>query len=49
MANKHEGFDNVDDTAEGLRRILVMSFSAVDIVVVGSAALFTAAGPRSRS
>jgi ubiquinone/menaquinone biosynthesis C-methylase UbiE len=47
-ANKQGGFDNVDDTAEGLRRILEMSFSAVDVDVVGSAALFTAARPRSR-
>jgi hypothetical protein len=48
-ANKPGGFDNVDDTAEGLRRILEMSFSAVDVDVVGSAALFAAARPRSRS
>jgi hypothetical protein len=34
---------------EGLRRILEMSFSAVDVDVVGSAALFAAARPRSRS
>jgi hypothetical protein len=39
----------VDDTAEGLRRILEMSFSTVDVDVVGSAALFVAAVPRSRS
>jgi SAM-dependent methyltransferase len=48
-ANKQGAFDNVDDTAEGLRRILEMSFSAVDVDVVGSAALFAAARPRSRS
>ena len=48
-ANKQGDFDNVDDTAEGLRRILEMSFSAVDVDVVGSAALFAAARPRSRS
>ena len=48
-ANKQGGFDNMDDTPEGLRRILEMSFSAVDVDVVGSAALFVAAGPRSRS
>ena len=46
-ANKQGGFDNVDDTVEGLRRILEMSFSAVDVDVVGSAALFAAARPRS--
>ena len=30
-------------------KFIEMSFSAVDIDVVGSAGLFTAAGPRSRS
>jgi ubiquinone/menaquinone biosynthesis C-methylase UbiE len=49
VANKQGAFDNVDDTAEGLRRILEMSFSAVDVDVVGSAAFFAAAGPRSPS
>jgi SAM-dependent methyltransferase len=48
-ANKQGAFDNVDDTTEGLGRILEMSFSAVDVDVVGSAALFAAARPRSRS
>jgi hypothetical protein len=48
-ANKQGAFDNLDDTAEGLGRILEMSFSAVDVDVVGSAALFAAARPRSRS
>ena len=48
-ANKQGGFDNVDDTVEGLRRILEMSFSAVDVDVIGSAALFAATRPRSRS
>ncbi len=38
-------YDNVDETAEGLRRILETSFRAVDIDVVGSAALFAAARP----
>jgi hypothetical protein len=33
-ANKQGGFDNVDDTAEGVCRILEMSFSAVDVDVV---------------
>lgn len=47
--NRQGAFDNVDDTAEGLRRILEMSFNAVDVDVVGSAALFAAARPRSRS
>src|SRR4029453_12025569 len=48
-ANKQGGFDNLDDAAEGLGRIVEMSFGAVDVEVVGSAALFAAAGPRSRS
>jgi SAM-dependent methyltransferase len=48
-ANKQGGFDNLDDTAEGLRRILEKSFSAVDVDVVGSAVFFTATGPRPRS
>ena len=30
-ANKQGGFDNLDDTVEGLGRILEMSFSAVDV------------------
>ena len=47
-ANRQGGVDNVGDTAEGLRRILEMSFSAVDVDVVGSAAFFAAAGPRWR-
>jgi SAM-dependent methyltransferase len=45
-ANKQGGFDNLDDTAEGLRRILETSFSTVDVDVVGSAAFFVAARPR---
>jgi len=48
-ANKQGGFDNLDDTAEGLRRILGTSFSTVDVSVVGSAAFFVAARPRSNS
>jgi SAM-dependent methyltransferase len=48
-ANKQGGFDNLNDTPEGLRRILEKSFDAVDVDVVGSAAFFTATGPRLRS
>ncbi len=48
-ANKQGGFDNVDDSAEGLRSILEMSFSVVDVDLVGSAAFFAAARPRSRA
>jgi SAM-dependent methyltransferase len=48
-ANKQGGFDNLDDTAEGLRRILEATFSDVDVDVVGSAAFFVASKPRSSS
>jgi SAM-dependent methyltransferase len=39
-------FDNLADTAEGLRRILDESFETVEVDVVGSTADFTARGPR---
>jgi SAM-dependent methyltransferase len=39
-------FDNLGDTAEGLRRILEESFETVEVDVVGSTANFTATGPR---
>lgn len=45
-ANKQGGFDNLDDTTEGLRRILEQSFAIVDVDVVGSAAFFAATEPR---
>ena len=44
--NWHGDFDNLGDTADGLRRILEDSFRTVEIDVVGSTALFTATGPR---
>jgi ubiquinone/menaquinone biosynthesis C-methylase UbiE len=44
-ANKQGAFDNVDDTAESLRRILEASFAKVDVDVVGSAAFFVAQNP----
>jgi hypothetical protein len=40
-------FDNLRDTAEGLRRILEESFEKVEVDVVGSTANFTATRPRS--
>ncbi|HZA41910.1 MAG TPA: hypothetical protein VFA00_14950, partial [Actinomycetota bacterium] len=40
-------FDNLGDTAEGLRRILEESFEKVEVDVVGSTANFTATRPRS--
>jgi hypothetical protein len=42
-------FDDLEDTAEGLRRILDESFETVDVEVVGSTANFTARGPRRPS
>jgi len=41
-------FDNLGDTAEGLRQILEESFEAVEVDVVGSTANFVATGPRPR-
>jgi hypothetical protein len=40
-------FDNLGDTAEGLRRILEESFEKVEVEIVGSTANFTATRPRS--
>jgi SAM-dependent methyltransferase len=45
--NWHGDFDNLADTAEGLRQILEESFETVDVDVVGSTANFTAASPRN--
>ncbi|HET9672332.1 MAG TPA: class I SAM-dependent methyltransferase [Actinomycetota bacterium] len=46
--NRHGDFDNLGDTAEGLRGILEESFEAVEVEVIGSTANFTATGPRPR-
>lgn len=43
--NRRGAFDNLGDTATGLREILEASFTTVDVDVVGSIALFTARGP----
>ena len=43
--NRKGDFDNLGDTAEGLREILEESFRTVEIEVIGSGALFTATGP----
>jgi ubiquinone/menaquinone biosynthesis C-methylase UbiE len=48
LANKVGDFDNLGDTADGLREILEESFEDVEIDVVGSAAMFTASRPRAR-
>jgi SAM-dependent methyltransferase len=39
-------FDNLSDTEGGLRELLGEGFAAVDLEVVGSVAVFTAAAPR---
>lgn len=44
--NWHGGFDNLDDTEEGLREVLAASFEQVELHTVGSAAIFSAKGPR---
>jgi SAM-dependent methyltransferase len=46
-ANKQGGFDNREDTIEGLHEILDASFRHVEIERSGSSALFSATGPRS--
>jgi ubiquinone/menaquinone biosynthesis C-methylase UbiE len=45
-ANKQGAFDNLEDTANGLREILDASFRDVEVEVSGSSALFSASGPR---
>jgi hypothetical protein len=45
--NKRGAFDNLDDTEDGLREILRASFEDVEVEVVGSAAIFSARGPRT--
>lgn len=45
--NRKGDFDNLDDTADGLRAILRASFQAVEVDVVGSAAYFVATTPRA--
>jgi SAM-dependent methyltransferase len=47
--NWRGAFDNLDDTEEGLREILEASFQNVELKTVGSAAIFSARGPRARS
>ena len=44
--NRQGAFDNLGDTADGLREILEGSFETVDVEVTRSIALFTATGPR---
>jgi hypothetical protein len=44
--NRRGAFDNLGDTAEGLRHILAESFRAVEVDVIGSVAHFTATDRR---
>lgn len=44
--NRKGDFDNLGDTADGLREILEGSFTSVEVDVIGSTAHFTAIGPR---
>ena len=46
--NRRGAFDNLDDSAAGLREILEASFGEVDVRIVRSAAIFTAKRPRPR-
>jgi len=45
--NRQGGFDNLDDTEEGLHEILAASFDHVDLETVGSIAIFAATNPRA--
>jgi len=45
--NWQGGFDNLDDTEEGLREILAASFEHVELETVGSAVIFAATNPRT--
>ena len=47
--NWQGGFDNLDDSEEGLGEILAASFEHVDIETIGSVAIFAAANPRKGS
>ncbi len=44
--NRHGDFENLGDTAEGLRQILEESFRTVALDVMGSTARFMATSPR---
>jgi SAM-dependent methyltransferase len=45
--NHHGGFDNRADSEAGLHLMLAASFERVEIEVIGSIAVFVAAGPRT--
>lgn len=45
--NRQGGFDNLDDTEDGLRTILGAAFDHVELETVGSVAIFAATRPRA--
>ena len=45
--NWQGGFDNLDDSEDGLREILEASFEQVELEIVGSIAVFAATAPRT--
>jgi SAM-dependent methyltransferase len=47
--NWQGGFDNLNDTEDGLGEILAASFEHVELEIVGSAAIFAATNPRRDS
>ena len=47
LFNWQGGFDNLDDTEDGLRGILESSFEYVELEIVGSIAVFAATSPRT--
>lgn len=46
IANRKGAFDNLADSADGLREMLAASFEAVEVTEMGSAARFVARRPR---
>jgi hypothetical protein len=44
--NRQGGFDNLDDTEDGIRDILDASFDEVSVDIVRSVAVFVARRPR---
>jgi SAM-dependent methyltransferase len=49
LFNRRGAFDNLDDTEDGVHRILGASFERVEIETVGSIAIFAGRDPRSAS
>jgi hypothetical protein len=49
LFNRRGAFDDLDDTEDGVRRILGATFERVEIETVGSIAIFAGQDPRSAS